>query len=128
MTLMVSVELESPAVASLVWAPSMILGINWIKSSELPIPASLTAVVAASVTSLICALEREFVRVLLVDLVETRVMLPLLDDLELLVEVRLDFSSLMTLEDNDELLEVEEAFEEISELTFEVLSEKSPQL
>ena len=67
-------------------------------------------------------------RVLLVDLVETRVMLPLLDDLELLVEVRLDFSSLMTLEDNDELLEVEEAFEEISELTFEVLSEKSPQL
>jgi len=68
------------------------------------------------------------VRVLLVDLVETRVMLPLLDDLELLVEVRLDFSSLMTLEDNDELLEVEEAFEEISELTFEVLSEKSPQL
>jgi len=56
------------------------------------------------------------VRVLLVDLVETRVMLPLLDDLELLVEVRLDFSSLMTLEDNDELLEVEEAFEEISEL------------
>ncbi len=66
--------------------------------------------------------------VLLVDLVETRVMLPLLDDLELLVEVRLDFSSLMTLEDNDELLEVEEAFEEISELTFEVLSEKSPQL
>jgi len=55
-------------------------------------------------------------------------MLPLLDDLELLVEVRLDFSSLMTLEDNDELLEVEEAFEEISELTFEVLSEKSPQL
>jgi hypothetical protein len=68
------------------------------------------------------------VRVLLVDLVETRVMLRLLDDLELLVEVRLDFSSLMTLEDNDELLEVEEAFEEISELTFEVLSEKSPQL
>ena len=67
-------------------------------------------------------------RVLLVDLVETRVMLPLLDELELLVEVRLDFSSLMTLEDNDELLEVEEAFEEISELTFEVLSEKSPQL
>ena len=67
-------------------------------------------------------------RVLLVDLVETRVMLPLLDDLELLVEVRLVFSSLMTLEDNDELLEVEEAFEEISELTFEVLSEKSPQL
>jgi len=118
MTLMVSVELESPAVASLVWAPSMILGINWIKSSELPIPASRTAVVAASVTSVICELEREFVRVLLVDLVETRVMLPLLDDLELLVELRLVFSSLMTSEDNEELVvlvELEETLEEISE-------------
>ena len=45
-------------------------------------------------------------RVLLVDLLETRVMLPLLDDLELLVEVRLDFSSLMTLEERDLFLEV----------------------
>ena len=68
MTLIVSVELESPAEASLVWAPSMIFGITWIKSSELPIPASLTAVVAASVTRAICELERELVRVLLVDL------------------------------------------------------------
>ncbi len=71
--------------------------------------------VAASVTSVICALEREFVRVLLVDLVETRVMLPLLDDLELLGELRLVFSSLMTLEDNEELVELEETLEEISE-------------
>ena len=71
MTLMVSVELESPTEASLVWAPSMILGINWIRSSELPIPASVTEVVAASVTSSIWELEREFVRVLLVDLEET---------------------------------------------------------
>ena len=45
-------------------------------------------------------------RVLLVDLLETRVMLPLLDDLELLVEVRLDFSSLMTLEERDLFVEV----------------------
>ncbi len=90
--------------------------------------ALLTASIAASVSADIWEEVRLLVRVLLVDLVETRVMLPLLDDLELLVEVRLDFSSLMTLEDNDELLEVEEAFEEISELTFEVLSEKSPQL
>ena len=57
-------------------------------------------------------------RVLLVDLVETRVMLPLLDDLELLVEVRLAFSSMMTSEDNEELVvlvELEETLEEISE-------------
>ena len=93
----------------------MILGMSWIRSSELPIPASLTAVVAASVTSVICEFEREFVRVLLVDLVETRVMLPLLDDLELLVELRLVFSSLMTSEDNEELVELEESLEEISE-------------
>jgi len=33
-------------------------------------------------------------------------MLPLLDDLELLVEVRLDFSSLMTLEERDLFVEV----------------------
>ena len=71
--------------------------------------------VAASVTSVICEFEREFVRVLLVDLVETRVMLPLLDDLELLVELRLVFSSLMTSEDNEELVELEETLEEISE-------------
>jgi hypothetical protein len=64
---------------------------------------------------MICELEREFVRVLLVDLVETRVMLPLLDDLELLVELRLVFSSLMTSEDNEELVELEETLEEISE-------------
>ena len=93
----------------------MILGMSWIRSSELPIPASRTAVVAASVTSVICELEREFVKVLMVDLVETRVMLPLLDDLELLVELRLVFSSLMTSEDNEELLEFEESLEEISE-------------
>tara|TARA_B100000586_G_C19797993_1_gene296909 strand:+ start:187 stop:381 length:195 start_codon:yes stop_codon:yes gene_type:complete len=64
---------------------------------------------------MICELEREFVRVLLVDLMETRVMLPLLGDLELLVELRLVFSSLMTLEDNEELVELEETLEEISE-------------
>ena len=57
-------------------------------------------------------------RVLLVDLMETRVMLPLLGDLELLVELRLVFSSLMTSEDNEELVvlvELEETLEEISE-------------
>ena len=84
----------------------MIFGTSWIKSSEFENPASETACSAASVTSLICALEREFVRVLLVDLVETRVMLPLLDDLELLVEVRFDFSSLMTLEERVVFVEV----------------------
>ena len=115
MTLMVSVEPDKPTEASLLWEPSMIIGMSWIRSSELPIPASRTAVVAASVTSMICELEREFVRVLLVDLVETRVMLPLLDDLELLVEVRLAFSSMMTSEDNEELVELEESLEEISE-------------
>ena len=61
---------------------------------------------------------RDRLIVLLVDLVETRVMLPLLDDLELLVELRLVFSSLMTSEDNEELVvlvELEETLEEISE-------------
>jgi len=65
-------------------------------------------------------------RVLLVVLLETRVVFVLLEDLELLVELRLDLSSLMTWEESKALFEEEDALEEISEFTVEVLSVNSP--
>jgi len=65
-------------------------------------------------------------RVLLVVLLETRVVIVLLEDLELLVELRLDLSSLMTWEESKALFEEEDALEEISEFTVEVLSVNSP--
>jgi len=65
-------------------------------------------------------------RVLLVVLLETRVVVVLLEDLELLVELRLDLSSLMTWEESKALFEEEDALEEISEFRVEVLSVNSP--
>ena len=76
--------------ANLPCDPSMILGMIWIKSSELSRLAAVTAVVAASTTDVIWALVRELERVLLVLLDETR------DCLELLVEDRLALSSMIT--------------------------------
>ena len=66
-------------------------------------------------------------RVLLVVLLETRVVFVLLEDLELLVELRLDLSSLMTWEESKALSEEVDALEEISEFRVEVLSVNSPQ-
>ena len=51
----------------------------------------------------------------------------LLEDLELLVEIRLDLSSLMTWEESKALFEEEDALEVISEFRVEVLSVNSPQ-
>ena len=68
----------------------MILGMIWIKSSELSRFAAVTAAVAPSTTDVIWALVRELERVLLVFLDET------LACLELLVEERLVRSSLIT--------------------------------
>ena len=68
----------------------MILGMIWIKSSELSRLAALTAAVAPSTTDVIWSLVRELVRVLLVLRDET------LACLELLVEERLALSSLIT--------------------------------
>ena len=68
----------------------MILGMIWIKSSELSRLAAVTAAVAPSTTDVICALVRELERVLLVLRDETLVCL------ELLVEERLALSSLIT--------------------------------
>ena len=92
MTLIVSAEFESPTVASLACDPSMILGMSWIRSSELSRLAVVTAVVAALTTKVIWELERELERVLLVLLDETLVCL------EELVEERLALSSLITVE------------------------------
>ena len=66
-------------------------------------------------------------RVLLVVLLETRVVFVLLEDLELLEELRLDLSSLMTWEERKALSEEVDALEEISEFRVEVLSVNSPQ-
>ena len=92
MTLIVSDEFESPTVASLPCDPSMILGMIWIRSVELPKLAAVTAAVAASTTKVICELLRELESVLLVLRDET------LDCLELLVEDRLAPSSPITVE------------------------------
>ena len=92
MTLIVSAEFESPTVASLACDPSMILGMSWIRSSELSRLAVVTAVVAALTTKVIWELVSELERVLLVLLDETLVCL------EELVEERLALSSLITVE------------------------------
>ena len=90
MTLIFSDEFESPTVANLPCDPSMILGMIWIKSSELSRLAAVTANVAPSTTDVIWALVRELERVLLVLRDE------ILACLELLVEERLALSSLIT--------------------------------
>jgi hypothetical protein len=75
----------------------MILGMSWIRSSELSRPAVLTAEVAASTTRVICALVSEFDRVFPERLSESvRLLNPGWEDLVLLVVVRLLWSSLMT--------------------------------
>ena len=90
MTLIFSDDSEGPTVANLPCDPSMILGMIWIKSSELSRLAAVTAAVAPSTTDVIWALVRELERVLLVLRDETLVCL------ELLVEERLALSSLIT--------------------------------
>ena len=70
--------------------PSMILGMIWIKSSELSRLAAVTAAVAPSTTDVIWALVRELERVLLELRNETLLCL------ELLVDERLELSSLIT--------------------------------
>ena len=92
MTLIASNEFESPTVASLPCDPSMILGMIWIRSSELSRLAAVTAAVAASTTEVIWELVRELESVLLVLRDET------LECLELLVEMRLALSSLINVE------------------------------
>ena len=91
-TLIVSDEFESPTVASLPCDPSIILGMIWMRSSELSRLAAVTAAVAASTTEVIWELVRELESVLLVLREET------LDCLELFVEERLALSSRITVE------------------------------
>ena len=76
----------------------MILGMIWIKSSELARLAALTAAVAASTTEVIWELVRELERVLLVLRDEV------LPCLELLVEERLALSSLITVEAREDVV------------------------
>jgi len=92
MTLIVSDEFESPTVASFPCDPSMILGMIWIRSSELSRLDAVTAAVAASTTKVIWELVRELESVLLVLRDDT------LACLELLEEDRLALSSLITVE------------------------------
>jgi hypothetical protein len=92
MTLIVSDEFESPTVASFPCDPSIILGMIWMRSSELSRLAEVTADVAASTTEVIWELVRELESVLLVLRDET------LACLELLVEERLALSSRITVE------------------------------
>ena len=93
MTFIVSDEFESPTVASLPCDPSMILGMIWMRSSELSRLAAVTAEVAASTTEVIWELVRLLESVLLVLRDET------LACLELLVEERLALSSRITVEE-----------------------------
>jgi len=95
MTLIVSDEFESPTVASLPCDPSMILGMIWIRSSELSRLDAVTAAVAASTTEVIWELVGVLESVLLVLRDET------LECLELLVEMRLALSSLITVEERE---------------------------
>jgi hypothetical protein len=91
-TLIFSDEFESPTVANSPCAPSMILGMIRIRSSELSRLAALTDAVAASTIEVIWELVRELESVLLVLRDET------LSCLELLVEERLALSSTITVE------------------------------
>jgi len=92
MTLIISDEFESPTVASFPCDPSMILGMIWMRSSELSRLDAVTAAVAASTTEVIWELVRELESVLLVLREET------LACLELFVEERLALSSRITVE------------------------------
>ena len=76
----------------------MILGIIWIRSSELSRLAAATAAVAASTTEVIWELVRELESVLLVLRDDT------LACLELLVEIRLALSSTITVEEREDVV------------------------
>ena len=76
----------------------MILGIIWIRSSELSRLDAVTATVAASTTEVIWELVRELESVLLVLRDDT------LACLELLVEIRLALSSTITVEEREDVV------------------------
>jgi hypothetical protein len=99
--------LETPRSDIFVCAPSTILGISAIKSSELSRLAAVTVAAAPVVIVEIWAAVRELVRVLLVFLEETLVSLPQLSsrDLEVLFDERLALSSAITVDET--LLELE---------------------
>ena len=98
MTSIASNEFESPTVASFPCDPSIILGMIWMRSSELSRLDAVTAAVAASTTEVIWELVRELESVLLVLRDET------LACLELLVEMRLVLSSPITEEAREVVL------------------------
>jgi len=91
-TLIVSVEVDSPTVASLACVPSIILGMIWMRSSELSRLAAVTAAVAASTTEVIWLLVSVLESVLLLLRVET------LACLEVLAVLRLALNSAITVE------------------------------
>ena len=119
MTLIFSDDSESPTVANLPCDPSMILGMIWIKSSELSRLAAVTAAVAPSTTDVIWVLVRELERVLLVLLDETLVCL------ELLVEERLALSSLIT-EEAREVVVVLVSVVSVSDVSVSDVVEEEP--
>ena len=90
--------LETPRSDILLCAPSTILGMSAIKSSELSRLAAVTVVAAAVVMEEIWAAVRELESVLLVFLEETLVSLPQVSsrDLEVLDDERLALSSAIT--------------------------------
>ena len=90
--LLVSDAFARSPVARFPCDPSMILGMIWMRSSELSRLDAVTASVAASTTEVIWELVRELERVLLVLREET------LECLELFVEERLALSSRITVE------------------------------
>jgi len=99
--------LEIPRSDILSCAPSTIVGISAIRSSELSRLAAVTFAVAAVVMEVIWAAVRELESVLLVFLEETLVSLPQLSsrDLEVLFDERLALSSAITVDET--LLELE---------------------
>ena len=97
----------------------MILGMIWIKSSELSRLAAVTAAVAPSTTEVIWALVRELERVLLVLRDETLVCL------ELLVEERLALSSLIT-EEAREVVVVLVSVVSVSDVSVSDVVEEEP--
>jgi hypothetical protein len=115
--------LETPRSDMFVCAPSTILGISAIKSSELSKLAAETLAVAAVVMEEIWAAVRELESVLLVFLEETLVSLPQVSsrDLEVLDDERLAFSSAIT--EDETLLEL--APELVPELAVLVYSSSS---
>ena len=97
----------------------MILGMIWIKSSELSRLAAVTAAVAPSTTDVIWALVRELERVLLVLRDE------ILACLELLVEERLALSSLIT-EEAREVVVVLVSVVSVSDVSVSDVVEEEP--